>query len=76
MEDNLFTRQEVIAMLDPSAQPRKYQCWAWESLRGSRQLVITENPSGVPTMVSVFGAMQHIQKWNGHKEELACFLLI
>lgn len=48
MEDNLFTRQEVIAMLDLSAQPRKYQCWAWESLRGSRQLAITENTSGVP----------------------------
>lgn len=64
LEDNLFTRQEVIARLDLLAQPRKYQGWFLESLRGSRQLVTTENTSGEHTMVSVFGAAQHIQRYS------------
>lgn len=54
LEDNLFTRQEVIARSDLIAQPRKYQGWFLESLRGSRQLATTENTSGEHTMVSVF----------------------
>lgn len=62
LEDNLFTRQEVIAMLDLSAQPRKYQWRAWESLRRSRQLAITESTSVAQTMVSAFRAMQHVQR--------------
>lgn len=52
----MFTRQEVIARLDLSAQPKKYQGWFLESLRGSRQLVTTENTSGEHTMVPALQA--------------------
>lgn len=58
----MFTRQEVIARLDLLAQPRKYQGRFLEALRGSRQLLTTENTSGEHIMVSVFRAARRYSK--------------
>lgn len=57
----MFTRQEVIARLDLTAQPSKYQGRFLEPLRGRRQLVTAENTSGERTMVSVLEAVLGIQ---------------